>query len=99
MEKIDYEGNSQVLKALSHPLRLKILEYLVQGKGCINDVSNTLGIPQSITSQYLRILRNAGIVYFQKSGSKAYYLVNNELAQGIISILQKGELSNFILKH
>jgi DNA-binding transcriptional ArsR family regulator len=99
MEKIDYEGNSQVLKALSHPIRLKILEYLVQGKVCVNEVSKSLGIPQSITSQHLRILRNAGIVYFQKSGSKAYYLVNNELAKGIISILQKGELSNFILKH
>lgn len=99
MEKLDYDRNSQVLKALSHPLRLRILEYLVQGKVCVNDVSNTLGIPQSITSQHLRILRNAGIVYFQKSGSKAYYLVNNELAKGIISIMQKGEFSNFILKH
>ncbi len=94
MGKIDYEVESQVLKALSHPLRLKILEYLVECNVCVNEVSDILGIPQPITSHHLKILRNAGIVNFQKSGCKAYYLVNNSLAEGIISILKKGELNN-----
>ena len=91
MEQIDYVKNSQILKALSHPVRLKILEVLLDAKCCVTDVSNALGIKQSVASQHLTILKNGGIVYSQKHGSKAYYIVNNDLAKGIISILKKNK--------
>jgi ArsR family transcriptional regulator, zinc-responsive transcriptional repressor len=89
MEKIDYEKNSQVLKALAHPIRLKILEVLLDTKFCVTEVSNSLGIDQSVVSHHLRILKNRGVVYSQKYGSKVYYFVKNDLTKGIISIIRK----------
>jgi DNA-binding transcriptional ArsR family regulator len=89
MEKIDYERNSQVLKALSHPVRLKILEVLFVNEFCVNDLSKALNLPQAISSHHLGILKNSGILGSHKQGSKAYYSVKNDLAKGIISILRK----------
>lgn len=91
MGKIDYEKNSQVLKALAHPIRLKILEILLDNEYCVNDVSNALNIPQSISSHHLTILKNRRIVLSHKNGARAYYIVKNDLAKGIISILKKNE--------
>ena len=88
MEKIDYEKYSHVLKALSHPMRLKILEVLLDNEYCVTDVSNALNIRQSIASHHLTILKNSGIVHSHKQGARAYYIVKNDLAKGIISILQ-----------
>lgn len=88
MEKIDYVKYSQVLKALAHPVRLNILEVLLDNEYCVNDVSNALDIPQSISSHHLTILKNSGIVHSHKQSSRAYYIVKNDLAKGIISILQ-----------
>jgi ArsR family transcriptional regulator len=89
MEKIDYERNSQVLKALSHPVRLKILEVISDNEWCVSDISNALNIPQSISSHHLTILKNNGIVHSHKLGARAFYTVKNDLAKGIISILRK----------
>ena len=91
MEKIDFEKNSHVLKALSHPVRLKILEVLLDNEYCVTDVSNALNIRQSISSHHLTILKNSGIVDSHKQGARAYYIVNNDLAKGIISILKKNK--------
>ncbi len=91
MEQIDYEKNSQILKALSHPIRLKIINVLLENKCCVTNVSNALGITQAISSHHLTILKNNGIVYSQKDGARAYYIVKNDLAKGIITILKKNK--------
>jgi DNA-binding transcriptional ArsR family regulator len=58
MEKIDYEINSQVLKAISHPVRLRILEILIYNEYGVNDLSNALDLPQTISSHHLAVLKN-----------------------------------------
>jgi DNA-binding transcriptional ArsR family regulator len=88
MKQIDYERNSQVLKTISHPVRLKILEVLLENEYCVNELSNALNLPQAISSHHLGIMRNNGIVHLNKQGSRAFYSVKSDLAKGIISILQ-----------
>jgi len=89
MSKIDYEKNSQILKALSHPIRLQMVDVLLEDKCCVTDVVNAIGISQSASSQHLSILKNNGIVYPQKHGTKTCYIVTNDLAKEMISILKK----------
>lgn len=91
MSKIDYEKNSQVLKALGHPIRLQMVDILLDDECCVTDVANALGISQSTSSQHLSILKNSGIVYPQKHGTKTCYIVNNELVKEILSILKKSQ--------
>jgi DNA-binding transcriptional ArsR family regulator len=89
MQKIDYEKNSKIFKALSHPIRLQMVDVLLDDECCVTDVMNTLGISQSTSSQHLSILKNNGIVYPEKHGTKTCYIVNNDFVKEVVSILKK----------
>jgi|JI7StandDraft_1071085.scaffolds.fasta_scaffold191413_2 ArsR family transcriptional regulator len=69
--------SSDILRALAHPLRLQILEFIDKNKAInVNKIYNTLKLEQSITSQHLRILRSAGLVTTHREGKFIHYEVN-----------------------
>lgn len=77
-EKLDY--SVELMKALAHPLRLQILEFIdSQGTINVNKIYNTLKIEQSITSQHLRILRLAGVVNAQREGKFIRYHIDYDV--------------------
>jgi ArsR family transcriptional regulator len=91
-EKLQY--SAALIKALAHPLRLKILEFIdSQGIINVNKIYHTLKIEQSVTSQHLRLLRLAGVVNAKKDGKYVHYDIN-------YPILQKAEraVNNFLLR-
>ncbi|MEX0810727.1 MAG: metalloregulator ArsR/SmtB family transcription factor [Chitinophagales bacterium] len=66
-----------ILRALNHPLRMKILKYIDKERSTnVNKIYNTLKIEQSVTSQHLSILRNAKLVNSQREGKKIIYSIN-----------------------
>jgi DNA-binding transcriptional ArsR family regulator len=74
--------SSDILRALAHPLRMQILEYIDKSKSVnVNKIYTSLGLEQSITSQHLRILRQAGIVTTDRVGKFIYYLVDYDRVQ------------------
>jgi DNA-binding transcriptional ArsR family regulator len=77
-EKLHY--SSELMRALAHPLRLKILEFIDrQGSINVNKIYNTLNIEQSITSQHLKILKMAGVVHAEKSGKFVTYEIDYDV--------------------
>jgi DNA-binding transcriptional ArsR family regulator len=56
------------LKAVSHPLRLRVLALLEPGELCVCQIAETLQVPQSSVSEALRELRRAGFVVERKEG-------------------------------
>jgi ArsR family transcriptional regulator, virulence genes transcriptional regulator len=69
--------SSEILRALAHPLRMKILQFIDQnGVINVNKIYNTLKLEQSITSQHLRILRLAGLVDTHRKGKFIYYSID-----------------------
>ncbi len=84
----ELENASQVLRALAHPLRLKILEFIDKNKTInVNKIYNTLKLEQSITSQHLRILRLAGLVNTKREGKFIHYSIDyGKVAQANKSI-------------
>lgn len=69
--------SSEIMRALAHPLRLKILEFIDQHKKInVNRIYNNLKIEQSITSQHLKILRFAGIVNAERKGKYIHYTID-----------------------
>ena len=76
INKEKLETSAEILRALAHPLRLKILSFIDQnGTVNVNKIYNTLGLEQSITSQHLRILRMAGLVSTQRDGKFIHYSI------------------------
>lgn len=77
-EKLQY--SAILVKALAHPLRLKILEYIdSQGVINVNKIYNTLRIEQSVTSQHLSLLKMAGVVNSRKEGKFVHYDINYDI--------------------
>ena len=88
--KIDYEHDSELLKALGHPIRLKIVAGLMSGHECnVNTMVENLNLPQSTVSQHLSVLKNKGIIAFRKEGVRACYRVVNDHVRAIINELEK----------
>lgn len=63
------------LKAVSHPLRLRVLALLEPGELCVCQIAETLQVPQSSVSEALKELRRAGFLTERKEGRWVYVSV------------------------
>ena len=64
-------------KAIAHPARIAILQYLVRKNACIcGDLVEELGLAQATTSQHLKELKNAGIIQGTIEGVSVCYCIN-----------------------
>ena len=64
-------------KALAHPARIAILQYLVKRNACVcGDLVDELGLAQATTSQHLKELKTAGIIQGSIEGSSVCYCIN-----------------------
>jgi ArsR family transcriptional regulator len=70
----ELKSSAEILRAVAHPLRMKILKFIdQQGEINVNKIYSSLGLEQSITSQHLRILRAAGLVETERNGKYILY--------------------------
>jgi DNA-binding transcriptional ArsR family regulator len=66
-------------KALSHPARIAIVEYLLSVDSCIcGDIVNELPLAQPTISQHLKELKNANIIKGSIEGTAICYCINSE---------------------
>ena len=68
-----YEGLSKLLKGLSNPSRLEIIEMLSQGEKSVEGIVQTTNLTIANASQHLQILKNNNIVKSRKEGHFVYY--------------------------
>jgi ArsR family transcriptional regulator len=66
---------AEFFKALSHPLRVKVLDTLRGGEVGVNELSARLKVEQTTLSQQLAVLRKSNIVVGRKEGQNVYYSV------------------------
>ena len=85
----DYKKESELLKALAHPIRLRIVEGLMHNECNVNKIVKALKIPQSTTSQHLALLKARGIVHLRKEGVKTCYCVRDPKIFELVKILGK----------
>lgn len=68
---------AQIAKALAHPARVAIIDYLLKSNACINgDLVNELGLAQATISQHLKELKNIGIIQGTIEGVSVSYCIN-----------------------
>jgi len=83
------DTSARVLKALGHPLRLKIVAGLANEPKCVKDIWGCLGLPQAVVSQHLALLRASGIIEGRRQGVEMHYTVIDPLAKEIIDFLEQ----------
>lgn len=67
------EHIAQILKALGHPVRLRIVAVLDEAPTHVGGLSERLAAPQAVVSQQLGILRMRGLVQRRREGGRAVY--------------------------
>lgn len=67
------EAKAKVLKALSHPTRLYIVEQLAQGEKCVCKFTEEINADFSTISKHLSVLKQAGLVKDEKRGKMVFY--------------------------
>lgn len=77
------------LKALAHPIRLKIVKILVdQGELCVCKLNECVEFSQSNLSQHLKILRDAHVLKARKEGQWIYYCIKDESMIKVVKALE-----------
>ncbi len=85
----DIERASRSMKAMSHPLRLKILCTLGEKELSVQDIVEHVGTSQSNISQHLAILRDKGILASRKDANRVYYRVSDARTLRLISMMRE----------
>lgn len=84
----DYQKDSELLKVLGHPIRLKMVEGLIkEGECSVTLMVEKLNIPQSTASQHLGLLKSRNIIEPRKEGVRTCYRVVDQRVHDIIRIL------------
>lgn len=85
----DLERASRSLKAISHPLRLKILCTIGDSEVSVQEIVERVGTSQSNISQHLAILRDKGILASRKAANRVYYRVGDARTLRLLSMMQE----------
>jgi len=83
------EQASRALKAMAHPLRLKILCVLGNQELNVQDIVDCVGTSQSNISQHLAILREKGVLRTRKDANRVYYRVGDERTLSLIGMMRE----------
>jgi len=84
------EKAAGMLKAIAHPMRIAILEYLEDGKQLtVTEIHEYLQIEQSTTSHHLGILKDKGVLGSKREGKNTFYFIRNENLSSIVDCINR----------
>jgi len=73
------QEKANLFKALAHPARLQILQFLAKSKNCISgDISDELPLSRTTVNQHLKELKEAGLIKGHVEGVKMKYCLDSE---------------------
>ena len=86
----ELENASKMLKAIAHPVRIAILNYLDGGKRLtVTEIHELLQIEQSTTSHHLGILKDKGVLSSKREGKNTYYFLKHEKLSSIVECVRQ----------
>jgi DNA-binding transcriptional ArsR family regulator len=68
-----FERQAEITKAIAHPLRIAIINFLKDGEQCVCDIAEHIGSERSNVSRHLSVMSNAGLLEYRKDGLKVIY--------------------------
>ena len=68
-----FQKQAEIAKAIAHPLRIAILDFLKDGEQCVCDIAEYVGSERSNVSRHLSVMVNAGVLEHRKEGLKVIY--------------------------
>jgi len=84
-QKILFSRQARIIKALSHPIRLAIVDFIRENERCVCDIAEHVGAERSNVSRHLALLLGAGIVDCRKEGLMVFYCLKTPCILNFLS--------------
>ncbi|WP_371878727.1 ArsR/SmtB family transcription factor [Conexibacter sp. DBS9H8] len=84
-----YVAKAQLFRVLGHPVRVRILELLVDGERSVGDLQVRLDLDSSGTSQHLAALRQLGILESRREGTSTYYRLKDPRVSQLLAVAKQ----------
>ncbi|MGN6368217.1 MAG: ArsR/SmtB family transcription factor [Phycisphaerae bacterium] len=68
-----YERKAEIIKAVAHPLRVAVVDFLKEGEKCVCEIAGHVGSERSNVSRHLAVMLKAGILRSRKEGLMVFY--------------------------
>jgi ArsR family transcriptional regulator len=68
-----FERQAEIARAIAHPLRIAIIDFLKDGEQCVCDIAEHVGSERSNVSRHLSVMTSAGLLEYRKDGLKVIY--------------------------
>jgi ArsR family transcriptional regulator len=68
-----FERQAEIAKAVAHPLRIAVIDFLKDGEKCVCDIAEYVGSERSNVSRHLSVMVRAGVLSCRKEGLKVFY--------------------------
>ena len=82
MERL--EEAAECLRTLAHPHRLRMVQMLLKGEFMVGELAEACGIPSHMASEHLRLMKDRGLLAYERRGRCIYYCVAEK---GLASIM------------
>lgn len=70
-----YEKQASIAKAIGHPVRVAVIDYLQDGEQCVCDIAGKVGSERTNLSKHLSVMVAAGVLQSRKDGLKVMYKI------------------------
>ncbi len=94
-EKDKYEMLSNILKATAHPVRLYILETLIERKLCVKEFAEELNFDVSTISKHLSQMKRSGLIVDYRERNCVYYRIRCDCVKRFLDAAKDILVSNF----
>ena len=68
-----FQKQAEIAKAIAHPLRVAIVDFLKDDEQCVCDIAEYIGSERSNVSRHLSVMTRAGLLEYRKEGLKVFY--------------------------
>ena len=72
-KRLLFQKQAEIAKAIAHPLRIAIVDFLKDGEQCVCDIAEHIGSERSNVSRHLSVMVGAGVLEYHKEGLKVIY--------------------------
>ncbi|KAA5539093.1 winged helix-turn-helix transcriptional regulator [Roseiconus nitratireducens] len=84
---------AECLKALAHPVRLRIVQLLLHGRFTVGELAEDCEVPDNVASEHLRLLQRCGFLTSEREGRRVYYRVAETHLEQLMACIEGRFLS------
>jgi ArsR family transcriptional regulator, zinc-responsive transcriptional repressor len=80
---------AECLRTLAHPVRLRMVQLMLQGKLTVGEIAQACEIPSHMASEHLRMMQHCGLLARRQDGRRIYYQVSEPTVERLMECIER----------